>query len=117
MLVVQNGSGYRGFNAQGCGIQGQDRAAQHNRVIQGIGFWPWRPKMEYPHTGRKPPLQPIHDGVKLCIGIDLRITVPDVTNAVLENVIDHLGTRYAHLPAVPTAAARYVPNRCIPRHS
>ncbi len=55
--------------------------------------------MKYPHTGRQPPLQLVHDGIKLRIGVDLGVTIPDTINTVLENVIDHQSTSYVDFPA------------------
>ena len=52
------------------------------------------------------PLQPVHDGVKLCIGKDLGITIPDTVNTVLKNVIDHQDLLDADLSGGPSVTAR-----------
>ena len=87
-------------------VQRQNRAVQHNGIVQGIVSRPWRSKMECSHAGRHTPLQPVHDGVKLCIGKDLGITIPDTFNAVLKNVIDHQDLLDADLSGGPSVTAR-----------
>jgi len=89
MFVIQYGSVCQCSRSQCHRVQGQHWAMQHDRVVQRIIFWPRRSKMEHSHASGQSPLQPVHNGIKLRIGIDLGITIPDALNVVLEDVIDH----------------------------